>query len=134
MRSVRWRPAARCSAVPRRTSRTWRYARSRRCCPRAPIGAHSALPRRRSAAGWRDGSLPRRLAEIPQVGRGLILAGRHQLAVGAQEIVVLVDTDMQVVLGADDLAPGRTGFGLAPIVLGHGPRVRQRMIEHRDLV
>ena len=46
-----------------------------------------------------------RLLEIAQIGWRLILAGRHQVAVAAHEIVLLADDDVIVVLGAIILVP-----------------------------
>jgi hypothetical protein len=56
------------------------------------------------------------------------------VAFRAQEIIVLADAHMQIVLRANDLAPHRSGVGLAPVVPGHGPRTRQGVIDHRNLV
>src|SRR5262249_59666721 len=52
-----------------------------------------------------------RLFEIPQVGRRLVLACRHQETVRAQHVTVLADADMRIVLGADLLAPVVPGVG-----------------------
>jgi hypothetical protein len=41
---------------------------------------------------------------------------------------------MVVVLGASDLASIGLAIRLAMVALGHDPRVRERMIDHRDLV
>src|SRR5437660_5060676 len=72
--------------------------------------------------------------EISQIRRRLVLLGRHQEAICAQHIVLLADFDVIVVLGAVDLAPVRPRIWLAAIALGHRPRTRQRMVEHRDFV
>src|SRR5262249_2836623 len=78
-------------------------------------------------------ALPLCLIEIAQVGRGLVLAGRHQLAIGAQEIVVLADDDMVVVLAADVLVPDDVAL-LADVSLGDGPRLGEGIVDHGDLV
>src|SRR4029453_7234503 len=79
-------------------------------------------------------SLPRQV-EIAQIRWRLILLGRHQEAVGTEEIVLLADDDMNVVFGADVLAPpDRSLGGDAAIVLDDGPGTRQCIVEHRDLV
>src|SRR5438552_16928447 len=69
----------------------------------------------------------RRLIEEFQIGRRLILAGRHQVAVAADEIVVLADHHVMVALGADIFEPDRLGTEVAPVGLHHGPRSRQRV-------
>ena len=52
-------------------------------------------------------SRPPRLIEVFQVGRSLALAGRHQEALGAEEVIVTADNDMRVILPADPFAPFR---------------------------
>jgi len=50
------------------------------------------------------------LIEMPQVRRLLSLAGGHQQPIGPDKIVLVVDHDVDVVFGADSLAPrGRLG-------------------------
>src|SRR5262247_1645565 len=51
-------------------------------------------------------SLPR-LVEIAQIGRRLVLPGRHEVAVCAQKVVLAADDDMQIAFGAHGLAPDR---------------------------
>src|SRR5262245_41627967 len=78
-------------------------------------------------------SLPR-LAEIAQVGRQLILSGRHQQALRAQEIELLADADLRVVLAADEFGPVRPRSGVADISLVDSPRPRQGKVDHGNLV
>src|SRR5262249_1542928 len=80
-------------------------------------------------------SLCLRLLEIAQVGWPLVLLGRHQQAVVAEEIVVLADDDMRIVLRANVLAPPDGLLGRnAAVVLRDGPRTRQGAVDHGDLV
>src|SRR5882724_5536990 len=72
------------------------------------------------------------LLELAQVRRRLILAGRHQEAVGAEEILLLADLHLVLVLAADGLEPGR--FPLPVIGPRHRPRARERIIDHGDVV
>jgi hypothetical protein len=52
----------------------------------------------------------------------LVILGRHQEAVGAEQLALLADHDMNLVFGADDLVPpSRTLRGDATVVLGDGP-------------
>src|SRR5580692_6271522 len=76
-------------------------------------------------------SLPR-LSEISQIRRRLILAGRHQIAVAAQEIVFLTNDDVIVVFRAVVLVPPIIGD--AQIRLGYRPRPGECMVDDRDLV
>src|SRR5262249_40168798 len=66
-------------------------------------------PRRRGPAASRQ-SLLLRLVEISQIRRRLILLRGHQVAIGAQEIILLADDHMMVVLGTNRLAPDRVFF------------------------
>ena len=82
---------------------------------------------------------PRRLLlpiaiEISQVGGRLVLPRRHELSVRAHHVVLLSDLHVVVGLGAGDLAPIGLAIGLAMVALGHDPRARQRMIDHRHFV
>src|SRR5215813_7327573 len=86
-------------------------------------------------AGYRLMSSLLRQVEIAQIRRRLILLDRHQEAVGAEEIVLLADDDMNIVFHADVLAPpDRSLGGDAAVVLGDGPRTRQRIVDHGDFV
>src|SRR5258707_5396188 len=75
-----------------------------------------------------------RPVEILQIRRRLIFAGRHQQAIGAEEVVVLADHHMRIVLAADPLAPDRLRIGIAQIVFRHRPRARQSMVNGGDFV
>ena len=57
------------------------------------------------------------LSEIFQIRRLLVLLGRHQQAVTADEVIVVLDLDMRVVLGADRLQPIRPGIGIARVAI-----------------
>src|SRR5258705_11721576 len=85
------------------------------------------LRRRRSA------SLPRRI-EITQVRRRLALAARHQEAIGAQVVDLAADPDQRGPLDAIGLDPVEMRLRLAQISLVDGPRPRQRIVDHGDLV
>src|ERR1700730_3324324 len=74
------------------------------------------------------------LFEIPGVRRGLVLAGRHQEPVGAQEIAIVADLDRGVVARESFLEPDRLRIGIALIGSILGPWLRQRMIVGRDVV
>src|SRR5450432_67554 len=78
--------------------------------------------------------LPAGAIEISQIWRWLVLAGRRQLSVGAQHVVLLADLYMVVGFGADDLAPRGLALGLATVALGDDPRAGERVVGHRDLV
>src|SRR5579883_714500 len=89
--------------------------------------------------GWlsiwlgRWGGLSPRL-EIAQIGRRLILFGRHQQPVGAQHVALTSDTHMLVLLDAGRVAPDRASFAGAPVALGHRPWTREGMVDQSDLV
>ncbi len=110
--------------IGRRASPRWSRPRSRR--PRTSSSLRSARPRA-SRALYSSISL-----EIAQVRRRLILAGRHQEAVGAKEILLLADLHLVLVLAADGLEPGR--FPLPVVGPRHRPGTRKRIIDHRDVV
>src|SRR5260370_39003338 len=76
-------------------------------------------------------SLPR-LLEVFQIRGWLVLLGGHQIAVRAQEIVLLADGDVVIVLGTIVLVPDR--IVLAAKLLGHRPRAGQRIVDRGDLV
>src|SRR5262245_62479229 len=84
------------------------------------------------ASGILRSPLLSRLIEIFQVGSRLILPSGHQVAVLADVIILLADRDVMVALGADILEPDRLAF--PPVVLGHGTRAGQRVVDGRDLV
>src|SRR5205807_6884437 len=68
--------------------------------------------------------------EIPQIRRRLILVGGHQLAVGAQELALLAEEDVEIVFRAGVLDPGRVAQPAVGLV--HGPWLGEGMIEGRD--
>src|SRR6267142_425493 len=108
------------------------------CNAAAPAARRKNARRGRFMAFLSDGrvvsSLPRQV-EIAQIRWWLILLDRHQEAVGAEEIVLLADDDMNIVFGADVLAPpDRSLGGDTAVVLGDGPGPRQRIVDHGDLV
>src|SRR4051812_45924461 len=72
------------------------------------------------------------LPEMPQVRRRLVLARRHQIAVGAQQVILLADEDVLVVLAAGIFEPDRRWR--AAITAHHHPRPRQSMVDGGDLV
>src|SRR5215470_2344787 len=74
-----------------------------------------------------------RWREISQIGRRLILLGRHQEAVGAEEVPLPANLDMGVALGADALAPDRARILHAAIFFDRRPRTRERIVERGDL-
>ena len=77
--------------------------------------------------------LLRRL-EITQIGRCLILLGRHQEPIPALEIVFLADDDLGVVLGIIKLGPFRTQIRIVHVSFVHSPRLRQSMVDRCDFV
>jgi hypothetical protein len=68
---------------------------------------------------------PLRVLEISQIRRRLVLLGRHQEAIGAQEIVFFANHDLRVVLGAIRFGPVRTRIRVAPVSFVHRPGPRQ---------
>src|SRR5229473_2648926 len=76
-------------------------------------------------------SLPRR-REITKIRRRLVLLGRHQHVVSAQEIILTADQNMMIVLGAVVLQPDRAG--VAAISLRDRPGPRQGVVDDGDLV
>src|SRR5258707_10133780 len=72
--------------------------------------------------------------EITQVRRRLALAARHQEAVGAQVVDFAADPDQRGSLDAIGLDPVEMRLRLAQVSLVDGPRPRQRIVDHRDLV
>src|SRR5262249_464466 len=75
-----------------------------------------------------------RLVEIAQVGRRLVFLRGHQVAVGAEHVVLATNMDVIVAFRADIFAPIRSRIGVALVALEHLPRPRQRVIGYRDLV
>src|SRR5262245_3918605 len=78
---------------------------------------------------WRSPSLPVALLggpEVSQIRRLLTFAGRHQIAISAQVIVLVPDNDVVVSLGAVVLRP--LHLGQAAVILGHCPRTRQGVV------
>src|SRR5438105_5968669 len=71
-------------------------------------------------------------AEIARVRRRLILAGRHQVAVGTQEIEFLADDDVIVVFATLEFVP--QDIALAVEGLHYHPGPGQRIVDCRDLV
>src|SRR5215510_6733755 len=74
-----------------------------------------------------------RWREVSQIRRRLILLGRHQEAVGAEEVPLPADLEMGVALGADAVAPDRARVLHAAIFLDRRPRTRERVVECGDL-
>src|ERR1700722_9042962 len=71
--------------------------------------------------------------EIAQVRRRLAFAGRHQAAVGAEEIVLPADEEV-VVVGAFAGMLEPCGLAFAPVDPGHRPWPRQGVVDGGDLV
>src|SRR5499427_6040020 len=69
--------------------------------------------------------------EVSEVRRRLVLAQRHQVAVGAAEVAFLADDDVVVGLGAEIFGPDR--IVLAIVVAHHCPRTREGVVDGRDL-
>src|SRR5207248_10493021 len=92
------------SSTPMRSPWRWRSSRSPRRSPASP---------RPAASSRACGGSPLRSLEVFQVRRLLILLGGHQVAVRADEIILILDVDMLVVLGADRFAPDRLRIWIA---------------------
>jgi hypothetical protein len=87
-----------------------------------PVTVRMPSPR----AVWPDcHASPLRVLEISQIRRRLVLLGRHQEAIGAQEIVFFANHDLRVVLGAIRFGPVRTRIRVAPVSFVHRPGPRQ---------
>src|SRR5262249_54431423 len=85
----------------------------------------------RNAGG---GSFPRSI-EISQIGWRLILFYRHQQSVGAQEVVLLADDDVNVVFGTNIFAPPDWLVRHYPTVVLHDrPWTRQRIVDGGDFI
>src|SRR6267142_982435 len=121
-----------------------RYARSGWCttipliCCTAGSGHNRSCaspPRQRRAQLTTIAPLLPRLLEIAQIRRGLILVGRHQLAIGGVNNVSLIaDLDPNVVLRAGLQQPHRARILLADGLLDFGVGPRHGVIYHGDLV
>src|SRR5262245_30515654 len=72
--------------------------------------------------------------KILQVRRRLVLAGRHQLAVSAEEVVLVLDLDPRVLLRTHRRAPQRMRLRRALGFLGDRPGPSQRAVMDGDLV
>src|SRR6266511_2496972 len=73
------------------------------------------------------------LLKMPQVRRRLVLPGRHQVSVGAKDVVFAADLNVAVVLLADVFRPDRL-LGRQPAIAAlHRPRPRQRIVDGCDL-
>src|SRR5262249_772545 len=75
-----------------------------------------------------------RLLEIAQIRRRLVLLRRHQLAIGAEIVVLLADAHMRVELRAHVRLPDRARIGIAEAGLQLLVRPRERVIDDGDLV
>src|SRR5262249_53979427 len=82
----------------------------------------------------RPARLLSRLGKIFQVGRSLILLGRHQEAVGAQHVGFVGNDHMGVIFGAHRLAPHRPLVRLVHVLLHGRPWPGQRMVTYGGLV
>src|SRR5215510_3666356 len=75
------------------------------------------------------------LLEIAQVGRRLVLLGRHKVAVGAEKVVLLTDADVVIAFAANLVGkPERFIAYHASIGLLDHPRPGQRMVDGGDVV
>src|SRR5207302_1520314 len=72
--------------------------------------------------------------EIAQVRRRLTLPGRHQIAVGAEKIILAPDLDVTVAFRANLFEPLGSFDLLANVFLGHRPRARKRVVDRGDFV
>src|SRR5262252_701481 len=73
--------------------------------------------------------------EIAQIGRRLILFGRHQKAIAATEVMLLTDGDVVVALAANLVAEPDRLVGDDPLVdLVDHPRPGERMVNSCDVV
>src|SRR5262249_34368969 len=90
--------------------------------------------RQATGAGRVPGRSLLRLLEITQIRRRLVLAGRHEQAVGAEHVILPADADMRIVLGTDFLDPIVVRIGVPGIFLLHAPWPGQRMVDGGDFV
>ena len=72
-----------------------------------------------------------RQIEVPQVRCRLVLAQRHQMAVGAAEVAFLANDDVVIGLGAEIFRPDR--LALAIVIARHRPRPREGVVDGGDL-
>src|ERR1700687_1701534 len=82
---------------------------------------------RRSTA---TGGLFPDLLEIAQIRRRLVFARRHQIAVPADEIIVLADDNVMIVLVAIVLVP--RDLAVTTIAFVHRPGTREGVVDDRD--
>src|SRR5262249_32725098 len=76
---------------------------------------------------------PRLGREILHIRRRVVVAGRHQLAIGAEEVVLALDLDPRVLFRTNRRAPEWTRLGGPLGLLGDRPRSRQRVVMHGDV-
>src|SRR5262249_57196975 len=89
--------------------------------------------RQATGAGRVPGRSLLRLLEITQIRRRLVLAARHEQAVGAEHVILPADAGMRIVLRTDFLDPIVARIGVAWIFLFHGPLPRQRSVDTHAL-
>src|SRR6516225_6765611 len=77
---------------------------------------------------------PRRRLEEAQVRRRLVLLGRHQISVRAQDVVLLADDDVDIAGNAKALRPLRTQIRIVLIAAIDAPRPRQGVVDNRNLL
>ena len=76
----------------------------------------------------------RRLFEVSQIWRCLILARRHKMPVAADHIVLVADEHVMVVLGTDLFEPNRLAARVATVTARNRPGSCQRVIDDGDFV
>src|SRR5712671_5965956 len=84
-----------------------------------------------NCTGYSSASLA--LIEISQIRWRLVLLGGHEIAVGAQEVVLGADADVIVTLGTIVLVPFAVIFFLAES-FGDDPRPGERIVDGRHVV
>src|SRR5258705_2033643 len=100
-------------------------------------GRHEGGPKNRRGEAFaspRLSSLFLCLFEISQVRRWLILAGRHQHAVRAEEIIVAAENDLGVVLTTIVLGPIGVRVWVANVSFIYRPRPCQGMVDYGDFI
>src|SRR5690242_11295418 len=90
--------------------------------------------RAHGSTGYNPSPSSPRAREILQVRRRLVLARRHQLAIGAKEVVLALDLHPRVPLRTHRCAPERARLRRALGRLGDRPGPRQPAVENGDLV